>query len=293
MPRAIEACVRWFLRRFMPGIAAALEEENQFGRIDGPESDSVDPSLYLQVENNGSDTTIVAFAGMAVLYAAMPKFEFKKMLEETGRYNFVFVRDVYRTSYRRAPDASGDGIAFYERAVADALLRIGAQRNIAIGMSGGGEAAFRISGASPIHQVVAFNPSFPLARYSSLNNLMRVLLNCRTLVREPAVYLEVLLVTLGARYLHKRNCRLLGDEDLERPLGDYLRRAAPAVLIYSTRFHPDSTQALALKDVPSITLVPVESARHNCLVDLKKQGKVTEFLREVLSGSASANLKTD
>ena len=139
MPSWVNSCIRVLVRRFMPGIAAALEEENQFDRIEGPAHDLTDPALYLQVEDNRAETTIVAFAGMAVLYAAMPRFEFKKMLQETGgHYNYVFVRDVFRSSYRRAPDGSGNGIAFYRRIVGEALQRLGAKENIAIGMSGGG-----------------------------------------------------------------------------------------------------------------------------------------------------------
>jgi len=97
MSQWVNRCVRAFMRRFMPGLAAALEEENQFDRMEGPEGSLTDPALYLQVEDNGAETTIVAFAGMAVLYAAMPRFEFKKMLQDTGEtYNFIFVRDVFR-----------------------------------------------------------------------------------------------------------------------------------------------------------------------------------------------------
>ena len=165
MPSIIETGVRLFLRRFMPGIAAALEEEGQFGQIHGVQAGPVDTSLFMQIEDNRADVTIVAFAGMAVLYAAMPKFEFKNLLQDIGSYNYVFVRDVYRSSYRRAPDGSDAGIAFYEEAVSEALVRLGARHNIAMGMSGGGEAALRISGAAPIHHVVAFNPSFPFEHY--------------------------------------------------------------------------------------------------------------------------------
>ena len=287
MHRVKEARIRYFVRRVMPGIATALETENQFHRLDGPAGQCPEAALYMEIEDNGSDTTIVAFAGMAILYAAMPKFEFKKMLHQIGRYNYVFVRDVYRSSYRRAPDGSDTGIAFYEKAVSEALIRLGARHNIAIGMSGGGEAALRISGAAPIHHVVAFNPSFPFERYGSPGNLLHALANVRTLVSDPAAYLEVLFVTLGVRYLYKRNRRLLGYEDQDRPVNDYLRRAVPVTLVYSGRCRPDVKQALTLKDIPSIHFLPVESARHNCLAELKRRGEIEEFLREVFSRFSS------
>jgi pimeloyl-ACP methyl ester carboxylesterase len=283
MSHILTSVVRAFVRRFLPGIATALEEEGQFDHLNGPGAGSQDPSRYLEVEDNGADTTIIAFAGMAILYAAMPKFEFKKMLQETGgQYNYVFVRDLYRSSYRLAPDGSNDGIAFYERAASEALNQLGAKHNIAIGMSGGGEAAFRISGAAPIHHVVVFNPAFPLERYGSWKHLLHALLNLPILVRDTAAYLEVLFVNLGVRYLNRRNRRLLGSEDPEQPLRDYLRRAAPATLVYSKECRADAWQAATLKSISSVTCLPVASARHNCLAELKKQGKLETFIQDLL-----------
>ena len=106
--------------------------------------------------------------------------------------------------------------------------------------------------------------------------------NIRTLVSDPAAYLKCFRYA-GVRYLYKRNRRLLGHEHPERPLNDYLRRAVPVTLVYSRRCHPDNKQALTLKDIPSIQFLPVESARHNCLVELKRRGEIREFLRDVFS----------
>ena len=293
MSRWLNASMRAFMRRFMPGIAAALEEENQFGRLEGPEGSLTDTTLYLQVEDNGAEATIVAFAGMAVLYAAMPRFEFKKMLQETGgTYNFIFVRDVFRSSYRRAPDGSGDGIAFYRRIVSEALQHVGAKENIAIGMSGGGEAAFRISGGAPIHRIIAFNPAFPLERYGSWSNLFHEALSLKKLICEPGAYVEVLLVILSVFYLLKHNKKLLGREDPELPLRDYLQRAVPATLFYSARCRPDARQARSLNGISSVLLCPVESKRHNCLADMKEQGVDRLFLKEALRGADSFRPKT-
>ncbi len=283
MSRIIAACVNPFLRLFMPGIAEALREENQRVLHNTPGSDGAQASDCIEIEDRGADVTIVSFAGMAVLYAAMPKFEFRKMLQAGAeQYNLVFVRDIYRSSYRLAPDGSDAGIAFYERAVSEALNRIGARTNLAVGMSGGGEAACRISGAAPIHGVIALNPAFPLERYGAWRTLLAVALDGRKLLSEPSAYLEVLFVVLGVRYLCRRNRKLLGPEDPERPLRDYLRRAAPTTLFYSRRCRPDAQQALALKDVPSIALMPLDSPRHNCLADLKADGGATALIQEAI-----------
>ncbi len=288
MSRLMQAVIKGIVRMFAPGVAADLRAEDQFSFTDASGNGPVDTPSCLDIEDNGADTTIVTFAGMAVLYAAMPKFEFKKMLQSGEKpYNFIFVRDIYRSSYRMAPDGSGAGIAFYERAVSAALNRIGARHNIAIGMSGGGEAAFRISGAAPIHHIIAFNPAFPLERYGSLRHAFGVLLDVRKLLLNPRAYAEVLFVILGARYLWKRNRRAIGHEDPDLPLRDYLRRATPATLYYSRNCLPDTRQALTLVNVPAITLVPVESPRHNCLADLKKQGSAATFIQDAIQQALS------
>jgi len=139
MNAILNVIVKLFIRIFMPGIARSLEEEGQFDFRDKvPGRDETDVSLYIDVEDNGAGVTLVCFAGMAVLYAAMPKFEFRKTLM-TGRdgYNFVWVRDIHRASYYLAPDGSPNGFAFYTRIIGDALERLGSAHNIAIGASGG------------------------------------------------------------------------------------------------------------------------------------------------------------
>ena len=282
-----------FLEVFMPGAASAMKTEGQFSLADHSQAGTLDPSVYIDVEDNGADVTLISFAGMAVLYAAMPQFEFKRMLQEDGgHYNFVFVRDIFRSSYRLAPDGSGEGIAFYERVVREALQQLDAKCTIAIGMSGGAEAAFRISGATPIDRIIAFNPAFPMEHHGSWSNIGLCLLDLKKLVTNPGAYFETLFVTLGTCYLWRRNRRLIGYEDPKRPLQEYLRRAAPAVLFYSRRCTPDVRQALALKDIPSITVTVLESARHNCLVEMKKKGSVGQFIGEEIRKQVESCLET-
>jgi len=290
----LQSAVVKFLEVFMPGAASALKTEGQFSLKDHSRSGTLEPSAYIDVEDNGADVTLVSFAGMAVLYAAMPKFEFKSMLQEGGgKFNFVFVRDIFRSSYRLAPDASADGIAFYERVVREALEQLGAKCTIAIGMSGGAEAAFRISGAAPIDRIIAFNPAFPMEHHGSWSNIALILLDLKKLVTTPGAYFETLLVTLGTCYLWRRNRRLIGYEDPELPLRDYLRRATPAVLFYSRHCIPDVRQALALKDVPSITLTVMESSRHNCLVEMKKKGIAGKFIGDEIRKQVAICLKKE
>lgn len=292
MNRLLNAVIRMFIQTFLPGIAASLEEEGQFNFQDkAAQRGEVDTSLYIDSEDNGADTTLICFAGMAVLYAAMPKFEFRKTLVgENGRYNFIWVRDIHRTSYNLAPDGSPKGYEFYSRIIGEALAGMKSTRNIAIGASGGGEAAIAFSGVLPIDQVIVFNPAFPLKAYCSREITWRVLFDWKKLLRHPRDYFEVVLVTLSVHYLWKRNCRLVGEENIPDTLRNYLAKnpPAPATVIYSDSCLPDARQALGLKHVPSIKLVPVRSGRHNCMGELKQRGELGPMiLGEIAALSAN------
>ena len=287
MNRFTVACIKLLLRVLMPGFAASLREEGQFD-FSGKPVGTTDPSSYIDVEDNGSEITVVAFAGMAVLYAAMPKFEFRKVLGEGGgRYNLVFVRDIHRSLYALTPEGRPGGTEFYACAVKEAVEGLGSRYNVAMGASGGGEVAFRMSGGAPIHHIVAFNPAFPLDNYASPGDLRKVLLDFGKLFRKPGAYLEMILVMLGARYLWKRNCRMLGQDHLPDALQNYLRRSPPAsaTIFYSEGSWPDAQQAARLSRMPSITVKAVDSPRHNCMADLKKQGRLGRLIHEEIQAA--------
>jgi len=78
MNPVLQKVVIKFLEVFMPGAASAIKTEGQFSMTDHGHAGTLEPSTYIDVEDNGADVTLVSFAGMAVLYAAMPKFEFKR-----------------------------------------------------------------------------------------------------------------------------------------------------------------------------------------------------------------------
>jgi len=276
--------VKLFIRTFMPGIAKSLEEEGQFDFRQRPAGqDEPDLSLYIDVEDNGSDVTLICFAGMAVLYAAMPRFEFRKtLLTPGGRYNFIWVRDIHRSLYNLAPAGFPNGFAFYTHIIGDALDRLKSSHNVTVGASGGGAAAFAFSGVLPIGLVVTFNPAFPLKVYCSAPNGRKVFLDWRKLLRTPGDYFETLLVTLSAHYLWKRTCRLVGEENISDPLDAYLRKSPPAqaTLFYSDHCLPDTQQAERLKHVPTIATKPVDSGRHNCMGELKQRGELGPLIHD-------------
>lgn len=277
--------VRLFVRVFFPGFARDLEQEGQLCFRDKTVPlDSLDLSGYIDVEDNGSDVTVVSFAGMAVLYAGMPRFEFRKVLQHGGkRYNLVFVRDIHRSCYFVAPDGSSDGTAFYEGIIRDALSRLNSRHNVAIGASGGGGAAFCIGSRLLIDHIIAFNPAFPLGEYQGCENQRRARWDVRKLLREPGAYFEVVLVMLSARLLWKRICRLVGEGNVPDVTARYLeRKPRPvfATILYSERNWADANQALQFRDVPTVSLRPIYSARHNGMRTLKERGELGKLLQE-------------
>ncbi|HOZ49049.1 MAG TPA: hypothetical protein PLO37_09500 [Candidatus Hydrogenedentes bacterium] len=284
MNRLLNAFVKLFIRMFLPGIARSLEEEGQFDFQDKTGGQAgTDPSLCLSVEDNGADTTVICFAGMAVLYAAMPKFEFRKtLLDVGGHYNFIWVRDVHRSLYNVALGGTPDGYGFYARIIGDALAKLGSTHNVAIGASGGGAAAFAFSGVLPVGLVIAFNPAFPLDIYASARNRWRVFLDGKKMLRHPGDYFEVVLVTLGAYYIWKRVCRLVGRANTAEALDWYLRKNPPAraVLFYSDHCLPDAEQIRSVDRALTVTPKPVNSGRHNCMGELKERGELGPLIHK-------------
>ena len=279
-----ERILKLFTRIFPPGIisiAKTLYEEWISKKGIGQEA--VDPSLYINVEDNGSDTTLISIAGMAFLYVGMPAFEFRKTLQNLGgHYNFVWVRDIHRTDYKVAPDGSLNGFDFYARMIGDALSGLRSSHNIAIGSSGGGGVAIGLSGMLPIHRVVAFNPVFRENIYGSSKNIRKAIFDLRKVLPKPRAYIEGILVTLSARYLWKRNCRFIGEQHIPDILEHYLRKKQPAqaVIFYSTNSLVDAEQALIFKDIPTVTLNPIRSKQHTFMIELKQRGELGPLIHE-------------
>jgi hypothetical protein len=284
MNTILNAVVRLCMRAFAPGIAKSMKEDGQFDfRDKGAGTEGIAPATYINVENNGADVTLVCFAGMAALYAGMPKFEFRRCLTDIrSGYNFVWVRDVHRASYDLAPDGSSNGFAFFTKAIENALATLNSTYNVAIGASAGGAAAFAFSGVLPIHQVIAFNPGFPLDVCSRPEIMHKVLLDWKKLLRRPLDYFELVLLILCARYLWKRSCRLVGRENITDTLESYLRKQPPAraTVFYSARSLPDTEQTRPLEAIPAVRLKPVDSGCHNCMGELKRRGELGALIHE-------------
>ncbi|MBL7648101.1 MAG: hypothetical protein JNK74_18105 [Candidatus Hydrogenedentes bacterium] len=285
--------VKLVTRTFMPELSRNMESEGTFNFND-PQSaqGDVDLSRYIQVEDNGSDVTIVSFAGMAVLFAGMPQFEFRNMLkEDRNNYNLVFLRDPYRTGYFRQPDGGGDGADFYPELVNQTLARLGSTYNVAIGASAGGYVAFYVSSRAKIDQIVAFSPCFPPEVYLGLKNQLKVYFNLPQLLRSPADFAEVFLVTVAAQLVWRKMRGYLAGKTLPDVTRLYLdTQPAPprATIFYGERSVPDADQARRHIGVGNITVKPLDTGRHNCAAFLKKRGLLGKtILAEIDAGLAA------
>ena len=78
---------------------------------------------------------------------------------------------------------------------------------------------------------------------------------------------------------------MLGEENVPDVTARYLqRRPRPvsATILYSARNRPDANQALQFRDVATVTLRPMDSARHNGMKTLKERGELGEVVQQLI-----------
>jgi hypothetical protein len=277
-------------RIFMPTLAKNMAEEGTFDFTEsGAPGSELDRSEFIQVEDNGSDVTIVSFAGAAVLFAGLPQFEFRQMLKENdNNYNLVFVRDPRRSAYFEHPNGGPGGIEFYMPLVNETLEALGSTYNVALGASAGGAGAFYVSAFTRIHQIIAFAPVFPPELYIDPWNQLKSYFDLKKLLTEPAAYAEVVLIILAAHLIIWKVHRVHGKDNVPNITQSYLDvtpQPPRATIFYGERCVQDRAQAMYHKDIPTIHLRPVDSGRHNCAGDLKKKGLLGKtILAEIDAG---------
>lgn len=279
-------------RIFMPDLAKNMAHEGTFDFTEsGAPGDTLDRGRFIQVEDNGSDVTIVSFAGAAVLFAGLPQFEFRQMLKENdNNYNLVFVRDPRRSAYFEHPEGGKGGLEFYMPLVNEVLEELGSSYNVALGASAGGFGAFYVSSFTNIQQIIAFAPIFPPELYVNPKNQFKSYFDIRKLLTQPAAYAEVVLIIIAAHLVIWKVYRIHGKENVPDITQCYLdvKPSPPrATIFYGERCVQDRAQALYHKDIPSVHLHPIDSGRHNCAGDLKKRGLLGKtILAEIDAGRA-------
>jgi len=279
------------IKKFFPGLAENMAQDDEDPFPDSKEKGGSSLSEDIVWEDRGSNITVIAFTGLAIRYGGMPQFEFKKILSQEGdRYNHIFVRDVRRSVYFRSPQGGNNGLRYYQERIKEAISHLPPSFNVAIGISSGGQAPFLLCNRLPIHQILAFNPSFPTDLYAS-ESLFRLALRPEMLFSDHMSYVESILVVLSVRAVVKRLRRLLGRENIPDEVQCFLgtRPQPPAATIfYSRRNPPDFRQAMRLRGIPGISLKPVNSARHICLKELRDSGKLGPLLHQEIHEAHAA-----
>lgn len=286
MPLSLYAVKNFFyrcgMRIFMPDLARQMAQEGIFAL---PKPGDEGSREFMRVENNGADTTIFAFSGLDVLYAGLARYEFQKVLRQLGApANLVFIRDIHRMGFHLKPDGTPGGIPYYAESIRRTKAQLGAHRNIAIGSSIGGSAAFSFGALCGMDELVIFGAAFNLDGFTAPEALRRVLCDWRLLFCEPRAYVELLIVTLAARWARANMARQLGEGHIVQPLELYAGAPAkPAItLLFGERSKPDSAQAQLIKDFPNTQLIPLPTGRHNTPAFLKQRGELTARIAEAL-----------
>ncbi len=277
------------MRILMPGLARQMLKE---GNLALPEDSApaargaAPPPEFIQIEDRDANVTIFAFSGLDVLYAGLARYEFRRVLHELHiEANFVFVRDVQRMGFQLKPDGSPGGLEFYAAELLRVKNLLGAGRNIAIGSSIGGWAAFLFATMCEIDEVILFGAAFNMDGFSAPSMLRRTALNFRLLLTEPGAYVELIIVTLAARRTRRNFVSRIGEENIPKPLELYKTASVkPAItLFYGIKSLPDKNQAMLLRGYPKTRLIPLPTGRHNTPAFLKQQGALVDRIAEALS----------
>lgn len=271
------------MRILMPDLAQQMESD---GLLDLPKEGETPKIEYMKVEDNGADLTIFAFSGLDVLFAGLARYEFQKVLRELGtQANFVFLRDVHRMGFQLKPDGSTGGTAFYRDEINRVKAELGASRNIAIGSSIGGSAAFGFGVACEMDELVLFGAAFNFDGFAASNMIWKCAQDWRKLLTEPQAYVELLIVTLAARWARKTFAARIGEENVPMPMQWYeAAEKKPAItLLYGATSWPDAAQAALLDGFPRTRLVPLPTGRHNTPAFLKARGELAPRIAEALA----------
>lgn len=271
------------MRLLMPDLARQMHAE---GLLDLPKDGEAPKIEFMKVEDNGADVTIFAFSGLDVLFAGLARYEFQSVLRQLGtNANFVFLRDVHRMGFQLKPDGTPGGTEFYVNEINKVKTQLGASRNIAIGSSIGGSAAFGYGTLSGMDELILFGAAFNFDGFAAPAMFWKCAKDWRMLLREPGAYVELLIVTLAARWARKGFEARIGRENLPTPMTWYAQaEKKPAItLLYGEASWPDASQAALLNGFARTRLVPLPTGRHNTPAFLKARGELAPRIAEALA----------
>ena len=272
---------RWVARIFVPDVAANMARE---GTMNTDAPDSADEQ-FMVVEDNGSDVTVFCWAGMAVLFAGMPAFEFRKLLVDQGdRFNLVFFRDLRRIGYMEKPDGSDGGVEFFQEQCQEVMERLGSRYHICVGASAGASTAVFFGSRLKMDHIIAFSPIFEADIYTSWKQQFQHYFNLKLLFTEPQAWFEVIMMMLGGFAVKWKMRHRFGPDAINDVVGAY-RKATPrpkATVFHGEHCLPDRVQAHLLDPFPEVEFVPVKTGRHNVAAVLKREKKLASAIVDAI-----------
>lgn len=282
--RQRDRAFRRLLRVFFPDIAEEIKREH----ADQAFATAVETDLpqHKLIVDRGSKTTIVCFSSAALLYAGQPAREFEAFFKRYGAgYNLVFFRDVHRSAYHFAPDGGPSGLAFYEAELRTALADLGSDRHVAIGDSAGAAAAIYFGTRCGFDQLIAFSPPFPLRHWIGPLAQLRSYFDVPLLIREPAAYWEhVVLSFTPIFWLYLPIAFRCGFGKIWNPIAEYMNapRRPRLTVFFGERSGPERRILEPLRSVEEVTMRPLPTAKHFCMVKLARTGKLGPTIMQII-----------
>lgn len=240
----------------------------------------------MKVIDNGADATVVSFSSAAMLHTGRPTTEFESFFQRQAKpYNLVLFRDIHRSVYHLTPDGEPGGLAWHESELEKALSKLGATRHVAIGDSGGAAAAIYYGTRCGFDTVVAFSPPFPLHHWISPLAQLRAYFDVPLLIREPSAYWEHVLISATSTFMFYLPIGLrCGFGNIWDPIATYLKaeRRPRLTVFYGEGSRPETKIVAQLRGLPEVTINPLPTAKHFCMVALARTGRLGATIMEAI-----------
>jgi len=241
---------------------------------------------HLRVVDRGSPSTIVSFSSAAMLHSGQPAREFEGLFSRHGaEHNLVFLRDVHRSAYHFTPRSEPGGLAFHEAELKRTLAALGSARVVGIGDSSGAAAAIYYGVRLGFDRVIAFSPPFPLRYWIRPSAQLRAYLDLPLLLREPGAYWEHFLLSLTVPFFFYFPIGFrCGFRNIFDPVADYCAAAKrpQLTLFYGEGSKPEANIVAPLRDLPDVSIRPLPTAKHFCMVALARTGRLGSTIMEIV-----------
>lgn len=238
---------------------------------------------FCEVIDRKSPITVIGFAGLALGFAGLPSYEFRKSLESMGDIcNIILIRDVRRYWYHLTPEGNSGGLDFYTQYLQSQLQALETKYLITTGVSAGGFAALFFGWKLGADQILAFSPQTDLISYYNFKPLS--LLKYRHSYQNLQSFIkEELMVAITLR----RRTRLLrqklpfiqwGKLDLALRINEQTQ----ASVYYCQDNALDTQEALKISAFTGVTLHKCPCDQHNVAGYLRSGGELFKILQTTI-----------